>query len=167
MPTPDRFPGQREEDSILFIPNADALVEGEAAYNAGAFRMKDAIGEFDPRAGGGGISEAQHKTLRHLIHFVDEGPGDGFGTPCTKTVTGGLFPTSIVWQDSSGNNIIEKLIERSAGSATNLKPTPIKYKIYDGAGNLSGNVLYTITDTITYSGLNEASRSRAIAVGDA
>jgi hypothetical protein len=167
MPTPDRFPGQREEDSILFTDNPDALVAGEMKYSGGAFVMKDGTGEFDPRAGGGGISEAQHKTLRHLIHFIDEGPGDGFASGATKTVTGGLFPTSILWRDSAGNKLVEKLIERSAGSATNLKPTPIKWKIYDGAGDAPGNVLFTISDAITYTGVSESGRIRTITVGDA
>ena len=30
--------------------------------------------------GGGGSLEPAHKTLRDLIHFIDEGPGDGFAS---------------------------------------------------------------------------------------
>ena len=49
--------------------------------------------------GGGGITPEQHQTLRQLIHFIDEGPGDGFATGAYKVIlpTANPFPTNITW----------------------------------------------------------------------
>lgn len=111
--------------------------------------------------GGGGISEEQHKTLRQLIHFIAEGPADGFASGAFKEVTGGLFPTSIVWWESAAKlkKIVEKTITRSGGGATLVKPTPIVWEVYDTDGT---TVLATVSDAITYSGVAEVSRTRTI-----
>jgi len=52
-------------------------------------------------AGAGGLTESQHRTLRQLIHFIDEGPAGGFTSGAYKEVLGGVFPTSIIWWESS------------------------------------------------------------------
>lgn len=111
--------------------------------------------------GGGGLTEDQHKTLRQLIHFIDEGPACGFASGAYKEVTGMPFPTSIVWWESSSKTkkIVEKIITRSGGGATNMKPTPIVWKMYDTDGS---TVLCTVSDAITYSGVTETSRTRTI-----
>jgi hypothetical protein len=108
-----------------------------------------------------GITLAQHRTLRHLIHFVDEGPGGGFISGAFKEVVGGLFPTKITWYESSAKlkKIVETEIERSAGPATKLKPTPIKWTVYDTDGSTA---LVEISDAVTYVGASETTRLRTI-----
>lgn len=60
--TPDRFPGTREEDEIELVEDStDPTVEGRFRYVSGSFRMKDAIGVFDPRSGAGDF------VIEHLI----------------------------------------------------------------------------------------------------
>jgi hypothetical protein len=119
-------------------------------------------------AGAGGITESSHKTLRQLIHFIDEGPAEGFTSGAYKEIlpAGDLFPTSVTWWESSSKlkKIVAKLITRSGGGATNIKPTPIKWKIYDTDGS---TVLWTISDAIVYSGIMESTRTRTITSGDA
>lgn len=156
--TPDRAPGPLEEDEELRLgsnPGAPSQV-GAMRYDGtlGAFQMRDGTGTFDPRSGSG-MSEAQHKALLQLIHFIDEGPAEGFTTGATKTVTGTVFPTQILWRRADSTKLVEKNI-----TWTGAKPTTVEWKMYNAAGT---TVLATITDTIAYSGPFEASRTRAIA----
>lgn len=105
----------------------------------------------------GGLTVDAHKTLRQLIHFINEGPAEGFASGAYKEVTGTVFPSAIVWYDSSGANrkkIVEKLL-----TWTGVKVTMVVWKIYDESETL----LATITDAITYNGIFEASRTRTIA----
>jgi len=136
----------------------DPDYEGHVRYVNGTLKIRDGQGVYDPRAGSG-LTEAVHRTLLQLIHFIDEGPAEGFTSGATKTVTGGLFPTLVEWRRQDGTLLVEKTITRSGGGATNLKPTPVVWKIYDTDGT---TVLATVSDAITYSGLNEVSRVRTI-----
>lgn len=111
------------------------------------------------------LSSDQHRTLRHLIHFIDQGPADGFVSGAFKEVlpAGSAFPTSVTWYTDSGktHKIVEKLIERSAGSATNIAPTPITWIMYDEDGS---TVVAKIIDSITYSGVFEYQVTREIKI---
>lgn len=98
---------------------------------------------------GGGITAAQHRSLRQLIHFVSDGPTTGFTAALTREQDGTLFPTEIRWKEN-GVLLLKKQIERSAGGATNLKPTPITWTLYDTDGTTQ---LEVATDTITYTGI--------------
>ncbi len=104
--------------------------------------------------GSTGISELSHETLLQLIHFIDEGPAEGFTTGATKTTTGTVFPTQNLWKRSDATKLVEQNI-----TWTGVVPTTIQWKVYDTDGT---TVLATVTDTITYSGVFETSRSRAI-----
>ena len=56
--TPDRFPGAREEDEVLFDSNAgDPTVEGALRYTGTDFKLKDSIGVFNPRPNAVGVLE--------------------------------------------------------------------------------------------------------------
>ena len=44
-----------------------------------------------------GLTLLQHRTVRHLVHFIDSGPGAGFTSGAFKETIGGLFPTLITW----------------------------------------------------------------------
>jgi hypothetical protein len=106
---------------------------------------------------GPGLSEATHSALRQLIHFIDNGPAEGFASGAYREMTGTVFPTAIIWYDkatSGKKKIVEKLI-----TWTGVNPTTIVWKMY----NASETLLVTITDTVTYSGVFETSRTRAIA----
>ena len=75
-----------------------------------ATNVQGAIKDFDQNA----ISYANHETLRHLIHFVDDGPGDLFASDAYREITpfGNPFPTNITWytDTSKAYKIIEKII---------------------------------------------------------
>lgn len=45
---------------------------GQVKFSDGGFKMRDGAGEFDPRAGGGGLTHAQHQGLDTLIHDLAE-----------------------------------------------------------------------------------------------
>lgn len=119
--------------------------------------LDDEDPSWAPVGGGNEVftSEA-HKALRQLIHFIDNGPAEGFASGSYREITGGVFPTAITWYNSSGGSkkkIVEKLI-----SWTGVLPTIITWKSYD----IDENLLVTITDTITYSGVFEINRTRTI-----
>lgn len=108
---------------------------------------------------GGGSIEPQHKTLRDLIHFIDQGPGDGFATGAFKEVlpVGSPFPTSIIWYLDVAKT--KKLVEKFITYAGVAFPATIQWNMYDFDGV---TLIHTVTDTITYSTAFEATRTRAI-----
>lgn len=110
-------------------------------------------------AGSGGLTEAAHRTLRQLIHFISEGPAEGFATGAYKEITGTVFPTAVVWYESAtkAKKIVERLITWTGANATTDQ-----WKIYDIDGT---TVLWIVTDTISYTGPFETSRTRAITAG--
>lgn len=106
----------------------------------------------------GGITVGNHRTLRHLIHFIDDGPAGGFPSGAYKEILPAAdpFPTSAIWWSSAAkvNKIVELTVTRNA----NKTPATEVWKMYDAAGLL----LATVTDTISYTGVIETSRTRAI-----
>jgi hypothetical protein len=108
-----------------------------------------------------GMTEAQHRILRQLIHFIDDGPAEGFASGAYKEIlpAASPFPTSATWWESSSK--VKKIVERLV-TWTGAKPTTDQWKIYDTDGT---TVLWIVTDTISYSGVFETSRTRAIAAG--
>jgi len=107
---------------------------------------------------GGGITAAQHRTLRQLIHFIDDGPAEGFASGAFKEVTGTVFPSNITWWESSGKT--KKIVELDI-TYTGIVPTTEVWKVYDTDGT---TVLATVTDAITYTlGIFEDNRTRTIA----
>jgi hypothetical protein len=158
--TPDRRGGAplREEEGAYFDEQAaPASVEGQYVYYAGRWSFFDSTGEFDPRSGGG-ISEAQHKTLRHLIHFIKDGPAGGFASGAYKETTyTGIKATSEIWYVDATK--AKKIVELTT-TWTGIKITAEEWKVYDTDGT---TVLATVTDAITYTGLKETSRTRTIA----
>lgn len=108
-------------------------------------------------SGTGGLTEEGHKVLRQLIHFIDNGPAEGFTTGAYREMTGTVFPTAVIWWESSSK--LKKIVEKTI-TWTGVNPTTIEWEVYDTDGS---TVLATVTDTITYSGVFETSRTRAIA----
>jgi hypothetical protein len=109
--------------------------------------------------GGGGITPNQHETLRQLIHFISEGPGDGFASGAVKITSpsSSVFPTNIVWytDNTQTKKIVEKIIVWQG-----VVPSTITWNVYltDGV-----TVAHTVSDVITYTNqIFEISRSRTI-----
>lgn len=103
------------------------------------------------------LNRLKHRALRALVHFIDSGPADGFASGAYREITGGAFPTAVIWytNDTKSHKIVELTITRDASQ----QPTTETWKMYDTDGS---TVLATVTDTITYSGPFEASRTRVI-----
>jgi hypothetical protein len=155
--TPDRFPGTREDEGVVLEPGAVApTVNGEIRYVTGSgFRFYEEGGEVG--LSGSGLTPSQHEVVRQLIHFIDNGPAEGFVSGAYRENTGTVFPTAIIWytDNTKVDKIVEKLITYTGAFATT-----IQWKMYDVDGS---TVLATVTDTITYSGAFETSRTRTIA----
>jgi hypothetical protein len=153
--TPDRHPGPTEEDESLILQDGgvDPTVVGQILLNGTDFKAKDGVGVFNLRSGSG-LTPSAHEVLLQLIHFIDEGPAEGFTTGATKTVTGTVKPTQILWKRADATKLVEENI-----TWTGNVPTTIEWKIYAADGS---TVLATVTDTISYSGIFETGRTRAI-----
>lgn len=120
------------------------------------YRRNDTNTSWDGVIGSGSLSSTQHRALRQLIHFINEGPADGFASGAYKETIGTTFPSSIIWYDKSGAGK-KKIVEKSI-TWSGVLPTTITWKMYDPAETL----LTTVTDSITYSGVFETSRTRTI-----
>lgn len=158
--TPDRFPGAREEEEVKLDPaSLDPPSVGGVRLVSGDFRMRDNFGVFNPREGGTGVTEATHKTLRQLIHFIDSGPAEGFVSGAFQEILPAAdpFPTSYIWWTSAAKTakIVELTLTRNVTKTPNVET----WKIYDTDGT---TVLATVADTWTYSGVIPLSRTRAI-----
>jgi len=124
-------------------------------YNELDGYVQGIIGE----GGGGGITAGQHETLRQLIHFIDNGPGDGFGNLMFRFTTpnGSPFPTNITWYADMGKT--QKIIEKLITYNSNKFPISIEWNMYASDGV---TLVESLTDYITYDGAFEVSRNRVI-----
>lgn len=99
----------------------------------------------------------EHETLRQLIHFIDEGPANGFISGSYKETTGLIFPTSIIWYVD--NTKTQKIVEKTV-VWTGVVPTTITWKVYSEDGV---TVAHTVSDSISYTNnIFETSRTRTI-----
>jgi len=119
-----------------------------------ATNVQGAIKDIDQNA----VQPTSHETLRQLIHFISEGPGDLFAVNAYKEVTpfANPFPTNIVWynDNTKTKKIIEKIITWSIPF-----PINITWNMY---GTDGVTIIESLTDTIVYSGPFETSRTRHI-----
>jgi len=152
-------------DEIFFIDSADepANEVGTVRSVNGEFHFRDALGLFNPRTGGSGITAEQHLVLRQLIHFLEtNSPGDGFGAGplyCETNYTGTVFPTDETWYETSAK--LKKICRWEGTYNANKTFATEKWIVYqvDGVSPAAD-----ATDTISYTGVIETSRSRAIVV---
>lgn len=103
-------------------------------------------------SGTGGLTVEAHKIIRHIIHFMEEGPAEG---SYKESAWSGILPTNETWWETSSK--IDKIYEVNY-TYTGINPTTIERKIYDTDGDL----LVTVTDTVTYSGILEDTRTRVV-----
>lgn len=94
--TPDRFPGPLQESEEILLSEQSVGTTpsalGGLIFVDGAFKLRDAVGDFDPRSGGGGITESQHEVLDTLTHEIVETSYD------EVTYVGGNVSAYVVWE---------------------------------------------------------------------
>ena len=106
-------------------------------------------------SGAGGLTESSHNALRQLIHFIDDGPTDGFASGSFKeSLYSGAQLTSSIWYVD--NTKVDKILELTVTYSGAFPVTEV-WELYDADGS---TVLITLTDTITYSGAFEQTRTR-------
>lgn len=158
-----------EED---FVRNTDAAdvrgvyVQNDVSNDTTVLLSRDVSNNMtltDPNAGTRLLSDflnaTQHQALRQLIHFIDNGPANGFASGAYRenTPSPDPFPTAITWYND--NTKVKKLVEKLT-TYTGPLATQIQWNMYATDGV---TVLATITDAITYSGVFELNRTRTIA----
>ncbi len=101
-----------------------------------------------------------HKNVRQLIHFIGQGPAEGFATGAYREnlPSADPFPTAIVWWESSEK--LKKIVEKLITYDGNKIPQTTQWKMYDVDGS---TIVTTVTDTYSYSGVIETNRTRTIA----
>jgi|SRR5271166_3223098 len=110
--------------------------------------------------GSGGLTPAEHETLRQLIHFIDNGPGDGFASGAERTTvpSGSPFPTEICWYLDA--TLTTKLVDKVITYNSNKTPSTIQWTIYQPDGTTPA---HSLIDSIQYTnGVFESSRTRTI-----
>jgi hypothetical protein len=163
------IPTLRAQGAVLLaLPNP--IVEARAEFvrremakgrrEAELDLLTAAFAEF-ANGSGGGITPADHETLRQLIHLADGvgGPMDGWPSGSFRELLplGSPFPTLVTWWTDAGKTkkIVEKLITFDAQK----RVTAIKWAVYDVDGT---TVLAQVTDAISYSTVFETSRTRTV-----
>ena len=135
-----------------------ALDVGDSLFyiDSEGFSVFTESGATKTSASAGALTPADHESVRHLIHFIEHGPAQGFASGAYRETTGTVFSSAIIWYDSSGigkKKIVEKLITWSGPF-----PTTIAWKLYDASEVL----LASVSDAISYSGPFETGRTRTI-----
>lgn len=117
--------------------------------------VQEAIQELDSSK----LNSFNHETIRQLIHFIDEGPGDGFASGAYKVISpaSSIFPTNITWYFDS--TMSQKIVEKTI-SWNGVVPITINWEVY----NVDGvTVAHTISDSISYTNnIFETHRTRTI-----
>jgi hypothetical protein len=94
---------------------------------------------------------------RKLLDFIGA-PAESYATGAYRSITPGtVAPSNITWwvDNTATVKIFEANYTRNAAHAA----TVIQWKVYDASGT---TVLTTVTDTVTYTGVTETSRTRTI-----
>lgn len=99
-----------------------------------------------------------HETLRQLVHLAnDDGPrGSQWANNLVQDSDSSPFPTGSIWyiDSSRTQKVVQKIITRNASQL----PVTIQWKAYAPDGV---TVVESYTDTISYVGIFETSRTRS------
>lgn len=132
--TPDRFPGEREDEGILLEDaGTDPVVLGGIRRVGTDLKGRDGAGVFNLR----GISEAQHEDLDTLVHDLAE-----TSYAEVTRVTGQVSNVTTWTTSGKTTKIREVAVTRSAGQVAT-----IVRKHYDASGTLIAG--QTLTGTVT------------------
>lgn len=109
-----------------------------------------------------GMTPIEHETLRQLIHLADGvgGPMEGLlANSAYREVLpqANPFPTNVNWWTSAAK--VAKFVDKSIAYNDNKNPITIQWRVY---GTDGVTILATVTDSISYSGLYETTRTRNI-----
>ncbi len=144
-------------DSFNNPTSANSLSDIPVLHSAQHANANDAIEALEAKVG---VSFSSVTTSLDFITQVllltsVQHPTGGY-----REITGGVFPSKVIWYTDSGKTI--KLIEKTYtyGSSIPVLPTVISLQLYDGT--VSNTLKRTITDNITYNKVFETSRSRTI-----
>jgi hypothetical protein len=110
-----------------------------------------------------GLTESQHRSLRHLVHFTDtNSPGDGFGSGPYKSqvnYVSNVFPSDETWYTTTAmTNRICRWEATYNGNKTLATETWIVYQ-EDGSSPAA-----RADDAIAHDGIKETNRERTITV---
>jgi len=136
-------------DEIFFIDGTDepANEVGTVRSVNGEFHFRDALGIFNPRTGGSGITESQHEALDTLVHEIDESSYDE-----VTYGSGNRVSTYIVWETAAK---LKKIREEQYTYSGNNVSQSVTIQ-YDG----TGAVKMTMTEVYAYSGNKVTSVTR-------
>lgn len=148
-----------------FVPGATVLgstapgiyvdVTADSAYKADLDDYMALQGwTYDSTSPATTVDVAAATSAKRLIEKFIDAPAEGWPSGVYRECTGGVFPTSIIWWTTSGKTV--KILEKTI-TWTGVNPTTVAWKLYDAAGT---TVIITATDTISYSGASETSRTR-------
>jgi hypothetical protein len=148
----------RANGGTLIVPAGSAFpgtpVAGELFWRTdltALYRRNTANTAWDAISGSGSAQ-------RRLQDFINA-PAEGYTSGAYRTITmGAVAPSNITWW--TDNTATEKIFEVNYTRNAAQCATTVEWKVYDTGGV---TVLSTITDTITYSGIIETSRTRTIA----
>lgn len=168
--------GKIVEETVSYNPNKTIATDNWKVYNTdgttmlaeildtisylGVFEVSRLRTITDYSVGVCNLQYEEHKTLRQLIHLADEGgPFEGFATGAYQETlpASSPFPTSVIWWTSSAKT--SKIVEENITYNPNKTVATDTWQVYAVDGS---TVLATVTDTVTYSGVFELYRSRAI-----
>lgn len=144
--------------NIDFIYPAGATVVGfdpTGLTITNSITVEGAIKDIDANA----VTFTNHPLLRQLIHFIDEGPADGFASDAFKETTpiGVMLPTYVAWYE---DNTKLKLIVDQTIMWDGIVPITITWQVYKTDGV---TVAHSVSDSITYANnIFEHTRTRTI-----
>jgi hypothetical protein len=149
---------------VLIPPSGPAMpvsaYAGEVFFNTtnlALYRRDDNNATWDVlTATTSSLTPVSHELLRQFVHLANDGPYDGF-SGCVRDMGPIPFPTSSVW--FTDNTRTKKIIETYVIYNSNMTPATTQYKIYDIDGVTA---LTTMTDTMSYNGVFEISKTRTL-----
>lgn len=155
--TPDDFPGERLEDSILFesgsfVPSNNGEVayvtsSGFAFYEENRLR---GLGLFT------GSVSSPGEDFRQVAFIENVGPFEGWPSNYSE-ITGGSLPFPLTQSWYTDNTKTKLIMRKTVTRNAQQNPITTSWVLYKTDGTTT---LRTFTDVITYNGVFETSRSR-------